>query len=1093
MGTMLFALGRFCGRRPLAIMAAWALLAVGIIGAVRIFGAETSSDLDLPGTGSQEVHDLLEKRFPPQQNGTNPIVFYVATGKLTDKANAAAVKSSVSALRNAPHVDSVTNPVSDDGQTAGLLSKDARTAFAPVLLDIGSGDLEEGTAQRIFDATEPAADAGIEVAAAGSIGTDLSKQSTESSELVGILAAMFILTLVLGSLVAMGLPIIAAVLGLAVALSTVGLLGHLVSMPDTGATLATMIGLGVGIDYALFLISRHQEQLAAGVPIGESIARSVATSGSAIVFAGGTVVVALVSLRVAGIPLLSTLGLASAMAVVTAVLAAITLLPALLGLLGHRIGWLHLPTFGKRGAHAGGMWRTWSRFLSRHPLAVTLVSLAVLVPLIVPALSLRFGQEDIGATARSTTERQAYDLITAGFGVGYNGPLQVASQFDPTVSPSQEYTDKYNKATSLQQDLEQKQKQLPKEQQRLESKQRQLEAQQDQLESQQQALESQQGRLEASEQQLLAEEGNLEQQEAELQAAGASLQRRADQLAAREASLRQQQRQLEAEQARLQKERAQLERQARALAAEIRPLAQELARTLVRERLLEERIESLDGHPELQAILQQRLDALRAREQELRTALAPLERQATVLATRARSLARQAAVLQRQADQLQGQADQVRAQAATLENQKASLERQAAAIRGQGATLQADGTQLQGQAAVLQEQGTQLQQQGSSLQQQGAQLQNQADDLKAEQKQAQQEQKQAEQLKTELTNMMTAAGGDDRNTDPRVVRLQNALAGTPGMASLTPPQTNKSGDVVLLSAVPASGPATVKTADLLGTVRDQVLPGVEDRGGIRSYVGGYTASYVDLATLISQRLLLVIGTVILLGFLLLMLAFRSLLVPLQAAVTNLLSAAAAFGVLTAAFQWGWGITLLGIDTASSGVPIASYVPLMMFAVLFGLSMDYEVFLVSHVQLHHAAGEPARRAAASGLMTSARITTAACLIMTSVFASFILDGDPTIKQFGVGLAGAVLLAGLLVVTLAPATIMLMGEAAWWLPRWLDQLLPHMHLEGEQPPGSAAAPPAPSAEPAPGMPEQRRPDGQPREPAATVPPPSRGGAP
>jgi uncharacterized membrane protein YdfJ with MMPL/SSD domain len=280
-----------------------------------------------------------------------------------------------------------------------------------------------------------------------------------------------------------------------------------------------------------------------------------------------------------------------------------------------------------------------------------------------------------------------------------------------------------------------------------------------------------------------------------------------------------------------------------------------------------------------------------------------------------------------------------------------------------------------------------------------------------------------------------------------VVRLQGALSGTKGIVDLTPPQINKHGDVVLLSAVPSTGPATDATTELLTNVRDDVIPGVEAQGGITSYVGGYTASYADLAELISERLLLVIGTVILLGFLLLMIAFRSLLIPLQAAITNVLSAAAAFGILTACFQWGWGISLVGLETSSDSVPIASYVPLMMFAVLFGLSMDYEVFLVSHSQQHHLGGEPARQAAASGLRTSGRITTAACLIMTSVFASFILNGDPTIKQFGVGLASAVLLAGILVVTLAPGAISLMGEAAWWLPRWLDKILPHIDIEGE----------------------------------------------
>ena len=206
---------------------------------------------------------------------------------------------------------------------------------------------------------------------------------------------------------------------------------------------------------------------------------------------------------------------------------------------------------------------------------------------------------------------------------------------------------------------------------------------------------------------------------------------------------------------------------------------------------------------------------------------------------------------------------------------------------------------------------------------------------------------------------------------------------------------------------------------------------------------------------------------------LLMIAFRSLLIPLQAAITNLLSAAAAFGVLTAAFQWGWGISLLGIDTPDTSVPIASYVPLMMFAGLFGLSMDYEVFLVSHIDSHHHRGEEARQAAASGLASSARITTAAALIMASVFASFILNGDPTIKQFGVGLATAVLLAGLLVVTLAPAVIVLFGKAAWWLPGWLDRILPHISVEGETMPSWPAGPRSPvPGRAAPGGPRRGR---------------------
>jgi uncharacterized membrane protein YdfJ with MMPL/SSD domain len=1081
-------LGLFCARWSLVMLGFWVLIIGAVFGAVTLFGEQTSNDLTLPGTGSQEMKDLLEDRFPPQQNGSNPIVFHVESGKLTEKANKDAITASVKLIRKAPHVYSVTNPFSSAGQTAGLVSKDEEYAFAPVLLDIGSGALDEEIAQRVFDATKPAQDQGITVAAAGSIGTELSDEPTESSELVGILAAMFILTLVLGSLVAMGLPIGTAVVGLGVALAVVGLMGHLLAVPNTAATLATMIGLGVGIDYALFMITRHQEQLEAGVPVDESIARAVATSGSAIVFAGGTVVVALVALRVAAIPLLSTLGLASAVAVLTAVLSAITFLPAVLGLLGMRINWLSLPSFMRRRRAGGGMWGAWAGFVSRHPLWVAAGSLAFLIPLIIPAPSLEFGQEDIGATSPDTTERQAYDLISAGFGVGYNGPLQVASKLDPVASPSKEYTDKYDKATSLQKDLERLSKQLPQEQQQLEEQQQELEAEQQELEGEQAALQTQADELadegaqlqtesadlQAQQGELEAEQADLEAQQRELERESAALRAQRRELERESAALRAQQRELEGEQARLEAQRDELEREARALARQIRPLARQLARIVAHERILERRIAQLDDDPVRQRRLQARLNRLREREQQVRAELAPLVRQARRLAAQARRLKAQADRLQRQADRLEAEADNLRAQgdrlqaeADNLRAQGDRLQAEAVDLRAQGAELQAAADQLEAQAAelelqeaALQQQADELEAEGADLQRQAAQLQDRADQLKAQQQQAEQEQKQAEQLQKQLTAMMTAAGGDPRNTDPRVVRLQNALSGTDGVLTLTPPQTNDKGDVVLLSAVPTTAPATDDTADLLATVRDDVIPDANSSGGITSYVGGYTASYVDLAMLISQRLLLVIGTVILLGFLLLMIAFRSILVPLQAAVTNVLSAAAAFGILTATFQWGWGIDLVGLDTAQDTVPIASYVPLMMFAVLFGLSMDYEVFLVSHIQQSHLGGAPARQAAASGLAASARITTAACLIMTSVFASFILNGDPTIKQFGVGLASAVLLAGILVITLAPATITLMGEAAWWLPRWLDRLLPHISIEGEREPET---PPAPEPEP------------------------------
>jgi uncharacterized membrane protein YdfJ with MMPL/SSD domain len=1011
---LLHRLGMLCARKPLIVIGVWVVLLVVVFGAVGRFGAVTNNNVSLPGTGSQEATDLLEAKFPPQQNGANPIVFDIKSGKLTDDKYKAAIKESIKAIKHEKHVYSVTNPLSSAGQTAGLLSKDKQTAFAPVLLDVGSSDLTDQIAEHVFDATKPAQKQHITVAAAGNLGTTLSTEESETSEVVGIIVAMIILSLVLGSLVAMGMPILTAVLGLGAALSLVGLLGHLLSIPTSGPTLATMIGLGVGIDYALFLVTRHQEQLREGMAMHDSIANAVATSGSAIVFAGGTVVIALISLYVAGIPLVTSLGLASAVGVVMAVLGAISLLPAFLGLIKHRIRWASVPKFIAPPHVPGkGMWHRWSGVVRRNPVLISLVSLAFLVPLIIPAFSLELGQEDIGATNPSTTERQAYDLIAAGFGVGFNGPLQVANELNPPATQSAEYTKKYDKATSLQKKLEKDQKTLPKQQKQLEQQQKQLEAQQAKLTQQGDALEAQQASLTAQGDQLKREQASLEQQ--------------ADQLKAQQAKLEAQKRHLETEQ-------AALERRADALAAKIKPLAARLVFLTARERILRHRIEQAQDDPVLLARLRARLQRVLDREAEVHQRLDPLKKQAEVLAAQARRLQTQANTLQAQANALQAKADD-------LNRQKTSLEAQAASLNRQGDALQAQANQLQAE--------------GNDLQAQGDELQKQADQLKQKQKKAKQQQKEAEKLQSQLTTMVTAAGGDARGTDPRVVNLQSALLGTKGVVSLTPPQINKKGDVVLLSAVPSTSPASDATASLVGKVRDDVLPPV-DVNGMTSYVGGYTASYVDLAALITDRLLLVIGTVILLGFLLLMVAFRSILIPLQAAITNLLSAAASFGVLTAVFQWGWGISQVGIDTPDTSVPIASYVPLMMFAVLFGLSMDYEVFLVSHVQAHHHSGDPAKVAVRNGLASSARITSAAALIMASVFASFILNGDPVIKQFGVGLATAVVLAGILVVTLAPASIVLFGEAAWWLPRWLDKLLPHISVEGETMPASDPPP-------------------------------------
>jgi uncharacterized membrane protein YdfJ with MMPL/SSD domain len=330
---------------------------------------------------------------------------------------------------------------------------------------------------------------------------------------------------------------------------------------------------------------------------------------------------------------------------------------------------------------------------------------------------------------------------------------------------------------------------------------------------------------------------------------------------------------------------------------------------------------------------------------------------------------------------------------------------------------------------------------------QAANLQTQQAQLEGLQQQAQTNQQQAEQLQAELTQELTKAGGDERGTDPRLVSLQDGLVATPGVTLVSPPQINGSGTAATYSAIAATAPASPDTADLVRTIRSYTIPQATQGTDVEAHVGGVTASNVDLAAAIGSRLGLVIVVVIALSFLVLLAAYRSLVIPAQAALVNVLAVVAAFGVLTAVFQWGWGLSLVGIDTASDSVPVASYVPLMTFAVLFGLSMDYQVFLLSQVAHQHGTGLAHRDAVAAGLAAGARVVVPAALIMIAVFGSFVLNGDPIVKQFGVGLAAGVALASFLVLTLAPAILVIVGRASWWLPEALGRRLPRLDIEGE----------------------------------------------
>ena len=369
--------------------------------------------------------------------------------------------------------------------------------------------------------------------------------------------------------------------------------------------------------------------------------------------------------------------------------------------------------------------------------------------------------------------------------------------------------------------------------------------------------------------------------------------------------------------------------------------------------------------------------------------------------------------------------------------------------------MAAEAASIEKQSAALRAQATSLQKQAAVLQKQAASLEKQADSLKQQQAAAEAEQQQALDLKDQLTAEMTKAGGDDRGTDPRIVKLQNALAKPADVTRVVQPMINKKGNAVILSVISKSRPAARATADLVHQLRDTTIPKASSPGMV-VYVGGTTAGNVDLAALITSKLATVILVVIALSFLLLLLAFRSLLIPVQASITNLLSATASFGLLTVCFQWGWGLDAIGLDSPYGTVPIASYVPLMMFAALFGLSMDYEVFFISTVQGFHAKGMSHEDAMRAGLAASARVVFAAALIMMSVFGSFILIDDPIIKQFGVGLTVAVALAAFLVLFLAPAMLMLFGKRTWSLPGFLDKIIPDLDLEGNNrviPDGSA----------------------------------------
>ncbi len=712
----LYAIGRFCSRHHYPVIAAWVALAIALLAIGQASGSKTSENLTLPGTDSTTATELLEDNLPEQAYGSNPLVLEATKGKLTEPKYAQPVAAVVKRLEGIHYVNSAVSPLSKEG--VAFLSKDQTVGYIPVVLALGPGEIDEEQSERILDAAKPAEAAGLNAAVGAYVGQQLSKPATETSEAIGLVAAVIILLFAFGTATAMMLPIVSAVIGLACALSIIRLLEHVLEVPGVAATLATMIGLGVGIDYALFIVTRHKLQLGEGMEIRESIARATATAGGAVVFAGFTVVIALCSLAFAGIPLVSTLGFTAAVAVVVAVSAATTLLPAMLGALGPHINSLRVK-LGKthpddKEPHG---WRRWAERVSDRPWTASLAALAILVVLALPIFQLELGQNDISALPKETTSRQAYDGLNKGFGPGVNGPLLVASEFSSPAEAKQ----------------------------------------------------------------------------------------------------------------------------------------------------------VLPG-------------------------------------------------------------------------------------------------------------------------------------------------------------------------------LEKAIDGARDVEEVSEPTLDKPGTVAVFTVISKSEPWANETVDLVENLRDTVIPSALKGTKASSYVGGQTAGYIDLATQISDKLPLMIAIVVALSFIVLLVAFRSLLVPVKAAAMNLLSVAAAYGVVTAVFQLGWGASLIGLDHS---IPIVSFVPLLMFAILFGLSMDYEVFLLTQMREHFEEYGDEKRAVVEGLANTGRVITSAAAIMVCVFTSFVLSGNPVVKEFGVGLAVAIAIDSTVVrCLLVPAVMVLLGRRAWWLPRWMDKVIPHVSIEGEE---------------------------------------------
>ncbi|HXB15606.1 MAG TPA: MMPL family transporter [Solirubrobacteraceae bacterium] len=714
------------------VIVGWILLLVAVNVLAQSAGTSYSNNFTLPHSDSQRASDLLQHSFPTQAGDRDTIVFKVQDGSVRDPAVRARMSATFAQVEKLPHVSAVISPYGT--ATGRSISSDGRIAFATVVFDEKANLLPKSAAERVVNTAKAAAKPGLEVELGGQAVEQTEQPGFGISTAVGLLAAIVVLLLTFGSLIAMGLPILTALFGLGTGLGLIALFTHVVDTPNFSSELAAMIGLGVGIDYALFVLTRFRE--AYRTPgstfhdVRESVLRSIDTAGRAVLFAGTTVVIALLGMMLLGVEFLYGVAIAASIGVLLVMFASLTLLPALLMLAGRKVAYPGrrararaeqaeadaeaAPAAGNGAAPMGeGSWLRWSQFVGKHARAIAVLSTLLMLAIAAPAVALRLGSSDASNDPSNQTTHRAYELLAEGFGEGFNGPLLVVAQTPHAGDP----------------------------------------------------------------------------------------------------------------------------------------------------------------------------------------------------------------------------------------------------------------------AAV------------------GA--------------------------------------------------LATAIGRTPGVASVVPPRLSPSGTVATITVYPQSSPQAYATTRLVEDLRNRVTPAVERGTGMKIYVGGVTAGAIDFAKTLGHKLPLFIGVVVLLSALLLLIVFRSLVIPLQAAVMNLLSIGASLGVIVAVFQWGWAGSLFG----TSKGPIESFIPVMLFAIVFGLSMDYEVFLISRIHERWTITRDGRRAVGEGLALTGRVITAAAAIMVCVFLSFMLGEDRVIKEFGLSLASAVFLDALVVrCLLLPATLHLLGDVTWRFPAWLDRLLPRVNIEG-----------------------------------------------